>query len=161
MRKLASLAILYVALSAVFVLLLLVISYKEPGIVASIATDEPTPFLTYAEAAHMHDVHVLVNNAMLAAVVIAILLFFYNSWNPITRSLVKESLIMDFVLVALLIPFNYTFTWFHEAFFPGGNWQFPADSWLITHFPPSFFAITAVTWILGTAILLTLILRQL
>ena len=38
-----------------------------------------------------------------------------------------------------IISFTTSFTFFHQLFFPQGNWQFAADSLLIQTFPISFF----------------------
>jgi uncharacterized membrane protein len=36
------------------------------------------------------------------------------------------------------------FSLFHEVFFPGGNWSFPADSNLIRLYPEPFWELSAV-----------------
>lgn len=56
-----------------------------------------------------------------------------------------------------LTNFDAFFRAFHEVFFPGGNWSFPADSLLIETFPEMFWAAAAAAWavliLLGSVIL--------
>ncbi len=42
-------------------------------------------------------------------------------------------------LIGTLSSFDTLFVWFHEIFFPQGNWQFPPGSLSITLFPSEFF----------------------
>src|SRR3989338_3438513 len=43
------------------------------------------------------------------------------------------------LLTAVAVSFTSSFTFFHQLFFPQGNWTFPADSMLIQAFPLEFF----------------------
>lgn len=61
------------------------------------------------------------------------------------------------MILFTLLSFNYSFTVFHEIFFPQGNWSFPADSLLIQTFPPDFFISLSRSILLG-ALFLGLIL---
>ncbi|MFH1071957.1 MAG: DUF1461 domain-containing protein [Nanoarchaeota archaeon] len=53
--------------------------------------------------------------------------------------LVSLAIILLLFLFELVGGFGLLFTGFHSLFFPQGNWQFPADSLLITLFPEQFF----------------------
>jgi uncharacterized membrane protein len=41
------------------------------------------------------------------------------------------------------IAFDPLFELFHRLFFPGGNWEFPADSNMIRLYPYAFWQLTA------------------
>lgn len=128
--------------------MLALFAFYTPSVASYVLVGAPAlAFLTPAEAAHMVDVHVLVRDALLIALSAGIVLASYWLRYGLDRSLTKAALAMHGVLVVLLIPFPWTFTRFHEAFFPQGNWSFPADSWLISHYPLWLFALAAVTWI--------------
>jgi uncharacterized membrane protein len=160
LERLISLCILYVTLAFVLILVLGAVAQAEPRIINFLATQQDTlGFMTAAEAAHMTDVANLLQGGMLIALAAVLVIVFYTQYQPISRTIVRDAFIMSLVLIALLIPFNYTFVWFHHAFFPQGNWQFSADSWLITHFPEKFFALWGLMWIGGTTLLLGIFTR--
>lgn len=48
------------------------------------------------------------------------------------------------IFIFLVISFNFTFTLFHNLFFPQGNWVFPIDSMIIQTFPISFFVAISI-----------------
>jgi uncharacterized membrane protein len=138
------------------------VSQTEPAIIDYLATQqESLSFLTGAEASHMADVAQLLERFFVGSFVALALLVLYAQYGGVDRALVRDACIMSLVFIVLLIPFRYSFAWFHGAFFPQGNWQFPVDSWLITHFPPEFFALVAACWFVGTAVLLGLSARLL
>lgn len=137
-----------------FIAILAVVAITEPAIVSSVVKDSALPFLTSAERAHMADVHDVVRCAMLLAVLAVTALVLLGTTRGITKRHATGAALITVAMLLLLIPFSWTFTAFHEAFFPGGNWQFPADSWLITHFPPSFFMTAAISIVGGAAVLL-------
>jgi uncharacterized membrane protein len=49
------------------------------------------------------------------------------------------------VIVGVLgfVAFDPLFELFHRVFFPGGNWEFPADSNMIRLYPYAFWQLTA------------------
>ncbi|RJQ17095.1 DUF1461 domain-containing protein [Candidatus Woesearchaeota archaeon] len=71
-------------------------------------------------------------------------------------------LIFLIILLVLFLNFNFAFNLFHKLFFVS-NWQFPADSLLITLFPESFFvayvknALTLMCVFTGIALVLGII----
>lgn len=135
---------------------------REPVIVQYLASGEASlSFLTPAEASHMNDVREVLASGVRWFTLAVLVLFLYAQTHGITRRLARDATIMSGVLIMLLIPFSYSFTWFHNAFFPQGNWQFAADSWLIMHFPVSFFATYAFAWLAFSALLLGLLWKEL
>tara|TARA_Y100000310_G_scaffold338405_1_gene427968 strand:- start:1322 stop:1873 length:552 start_codon:yes stop_codon:yes gene_type:complete len=58
-------------------------------------------------------------------------LFFYGGITTIAFLLL--------MLIFSIINFDVVFTYFHQIFFPQGNWMFPSDSLLIQTFPREFF----------------------
>jgi uncharacterized membrane protein len=48
--------------------------------------------------------------------------------------------------VSLWLNFNRTFVFFHEVFFPQGNWQFSEASLLITTYPGHFWQAAGLLW---------------
>lgn len=147
-RRLATIALWYVTLTLGFLLVLAWVSVYEPEVVSYLVSGEPTlDFLTRAERSHMEDVRILVHDAMLLFLSAVIILTVTWITQPLERGQFRAALVMHGVLVVLLIPFKWTFEKFHAIAFPQGNWQFPADSWLITHFSTTFFAIAAFSWL--------------
>jgi hypothetical protein len=169
-RRLAVVALWYLALALGLLVTLLLTALYTPSVVLHVLTGAPElAFLTPAEASHMRDVHVLVRDALLLAISALVVLTSY-AWlrtrdgialrDVLDRGMTRGALAMQLTLCVLLIPFPWTFTRFHEAFFPQGNWQFAADSWLITTYPQWFFALAAIGWFGGTAIALWLLHRR-
>ena len=148
LRRLSTIALWYVTLTLAFLLILAWVSTEEPTVVSYLVSGEPAlDFLTRAEASHMQDVRLFMQDAMLLFLSAVIILTVTWITQPLERGQFRAALVMHGVLVLLLIPFNWTFEKFHAIAFPQGNWQFPVDSWLITHFSGTFFAIAAFSWI--------------
>jgi uncharacterized membrane protein len=117
-------------------------------------------FLTMAEASHMYDVKFLLFRGMIFSAGSIGLLLIYNSITKITVKTIRNSFYISLLLIALLVPFSFVFEKFHAIFFPQGNWQFPTDSWLITHFSQTFFMLVALIWIGGTTLTLWLLSKK-
>ena len=110
------------------------------------------PFYTEAEQAHMRDVRVVLYGFLLLALVSAV--FVVASlirgardaarWRAVSRGGIW--LIVGIVVVGLFafVAFDTVFTLFHEIFFPGGNWSFPADSNLILVYPEAFWELCSL-----------------
>jgi uncharacterized membrane protein len=68
--------------------------------------------------------------------------------NPLNwLAVARGGLWLAMVLVALgifaALAFDTAFTLFHEIFFPGGNWAFPATSTLIRLYPTDFWELSS------------------
>ena len=145
---LQSILLLYVTIAFVFTFVLAWSAHSESVVIQYLVTGKPAlDFLTHSEAAHMADVRVLLGQGMrLAAWSALVLVVSAIALSPTQRTY-RVSFYLSLAFIILLIPFPWTFTWLHNVFFPQGNWQFPADSWLITHFSEAFFAIIAFVWL--------------
>jgi hypothetical protein len=151
-RRLSTVALWYVTLALPFLLILAWVSVSEPAVAQFLVGDgsgpDLTTLMTPAEASHMEDVRVLVRDGMLLLLSAVIVLAVTWTVQPLERGQFRGALVMHAALLVLLIPFNWTFERFHAIAFPQGNWQFPADSYLISTFSGTFFAVAAFTWIL-------------
>ena len=65
-----------------------------------------------------------------------------KDWAKVLRY--AGTLLLAKVAVLAIIPFPLLFGWFHQVFFPQGNWEFASTSFLIGHFPSEFFTNFAV-----------------
>lgn len=148
LRRLSTIAFWYVTLALSFILVLTWVSTYEPAVVSFLVSGQPElDFLTRAEAMHMEDVRILLRDAMLLFLSAVIILAVTWITQPLERGQFRAVLVMHGALLVLLIPFKWTFTKFHAIAFPNGNWQFPADSYLISTFSSTFFVIAAFAWI--------------
>ncbi|MBI2146123.1 DUF1461 domain-containing protein [Candidatus Woesearchaeota archaeon] len=154
-----------IALSILLPLCFLLLSYKITIAVFPLTTyqeatldviqngitpEETAPLLNYTalELSHVTDVRKVMNgiNIFLGFLLMGTLsLLFYSRNNPL---ILQKSLryggiatigILIMVLLFSFLDFTTLFTWFHQLFFPQGNWSFPADSLLIQTFPAEFF----------------------
>lgn len=102
------------------------------------------------EVEHMNDVFKLTRAGfyvlVLAVIVLLILYIFFRFLGSpeiffnLFRSGAIFSLVLLFVFALLvLIDFTVSFLYFHNIFFPQGNFIFPANSWLIQIFTERFF----------------------
>jgi hypothetical protein len=112
----------------------------------------PCPtFYTDAEAAHLRDARTLlwlgIMLAVLSAVLIGAALIHRpkdaRRWRAVARG--GGGLAVGAVVVGVIGAFAFEplFVLFHEVFFPGGNWEFPADSNMIRLYPYPFWELTA------------------
>ncbi len=122
---------------------------------------------TAAEISHLQDVAQVMQKVNLALYVLSIMLagLLASSWKK--KALMQKMLysggiitvaFLVILLLAMVISFNGLFTLFHQLFFPQGNWQFAADSFLIHAFPIPFFMnisliIFGLTFMLGISVL--------
>ncbi len=162
LTRLASVALLYTIVALVFAIMLGALTTREPVIVEYLTSGNAAlSFLSAAEAQHMQDVRVLIAGAMTFLSVAVVYLFLFGQWRSIDKTVARDAFLMSIVLLVLLLPFQYTFDWFHRVFFPQGNWQFANDSWLIQHFPPAFFAWFASAWFVLSTLTLAVLWREL
>lgn len=107
----------------------------------------PTDF-TAEEISHLEDVALVMNimdyvfyTLLLATISI---LFYFRKDMKYLITLAKYSGITSVIVLCLkllftFLFFNFTFSIFHQIFFPQGNWTFAAESMLIQTFPIEFF----------------------
>lgn len=103
------------------------------------------------EAAHLRDVRVVLFAFLAVAALCAVIL----GWALVRRggdprtwlSMARGGFTLAIVLVLLgavaAIAFGVAFELFHRILFPGGNWSFSADSWLIKAYPYGFWQLSA------------------
>lgn len=103
---------------------------------------------TSDEVSHLEDVREVMNYAdyifYFLLLVLTLMLTYYKKDKKFVKELLKyggiSTLVSVFLLLLLVIfSFNYSFSVFHEIFFPQGNWTFPLESKLIQTFPLEFF----------------------
>jgi Protein of unknown function (DUF1461) len=74
------------------------------------------------------------------------------NWLAVARGGLWLAMILVGLGIFAALAFDTAFTLFHEIFFPGGNWAFPATSTLIRLYPTAFFELTgAALGVLGVA----------
>ena len=111
----------------------------------------PVTVYTPDEAAHLRDaravLYLFVALALAALVLIVAALVHRprdaRRWRAVARG--GAGLAVGTVVVGVLgfIAFDAAFELFHRIFFPGGNWEFPADSNMIQLYPYAFWQLTA------------------
>lgn len=116
----------------------------------SYLNDNTVPLLqnyTALELSHLEDVRIVMSTAdklFYVSLILGFLLLLYGFKRKLLSKLLLYSgisivSVIGLILSITLISFNFSFTVFHEQFFPQGNWQFSADSLLIQTFPLDFF----------------------
>jgi hypothetical protein len=118
----------------------------EPGSFCGLAS-----FYTAAEAAHLRDaravLYLFVALALAALVLILAALLHrprdVRRWRAVARG--GAGLVVGTVVLGIVgfLAFDTAFELFHRIFFPGGNWEFPADSNMIRLYPYAFWQLTA------------------
>ena len=108
-------------------------------------------FYTADEAAHLRDaravLYLFVALALAALVLIVAALVHRPTdarrWRAVVRG--AAGLAVGTVVVGIVgfLVFDAAFELFHRVFFPGGNWEFPADSNMIKLYPYAFWQLTA------------------
>lgn len=106
---------------------------------------------TDAEAAHLRDartvLYVFIGLAVAALVLVIAALVHRphdaRRWRAVARG--GAGLAIGSVVVGVVgfVAFDPLFELFHRVFFPGGNWEFPADSNMIRLYPFAFWQLTA------------------
>jgi hypothetical protein len=116
--------------------------FLGPGTFSSFPADE---------AAHMRDVRVVFWGFMVLALASVGLIAWQIArhprdslvWRSISRGGIALVVALIVVGVFAFVAFDTVFTLFHEIFFPGGNWAFPADSLLIRLYPYAFWELSS------------------
>jgi integral membrane protein (TIGR01906 family) len=108
-------------------------------------------FYTPDEVAHLMDARAVLYLFVALAVaslvlIVATLIHRPNDarrWWSVARG--GAGLAVGAVVVGVVgfIAFDAAFELFHRVFFPGGNWEFPADSNMIRLYPYAFWQLTA------------------
>ena len=106
---------------------------------------------TDAEAAHLRDaravLYLFVALAVASLVLIVAALIHRpqdaRRWRSVARGGAGVAVGAVVVGVVGYFAFDTLFVLFHEVFFPGGNWEFPADSNMIRLYPYAFWQLTA------------------
>jgi len=120
-------------------------------------SDPPGPTIYSAdEAAHMRDVRVVLFGFLaLAGVSIVFIVASLmrrprdaGRWRAVSRGGIWLIGAMVVLGVFAAFAFEAAFTLFHEIFFPGGNWSFDANSFLIRLYPETFWELSSFA--LGT-----------
>ena len=124
------------------------ISVECPGT----ATCPPQELLyTDAEAAHLRDARAVLY--LFLGLAVAALIFVVAAlvhrphdarrWRAVARG--GAGLAIGAVVVGVVgfLAFDAAFELFHRVLFPGGNWEFPADSNMIRLYPYAFWQLTA------------------
>ena len=108
-------------------------------------------FYTSDEVAHLRDARAVLY--LFVALAVAALVFIVASlihrphdarrWRAVARG--GAGLAIGAVVVGGVgfLAFDAAFELFHRVFFPGGNWEFPADSNMIRLYPYAFWQLTA------------------
>lgn len=106
---------------------------------------------TVAEAAHLRDARAVLY--VFVALAVASLVFVLAAlvhrpqdarrWRAVARG--GAGLAVGAVVVGVVgfLAFDAALELFHRVFFPGGNWEFPADSNMIRLYPYAFWQLTA------------------
>jgi hypothetical protein len=119
----------------------------------SLALGNGPPFVAYTvdEAAHLRDARLVLY--LFGALAVASLVFIVAAfvhrpndarrWRAVARGGAGLAIGAVVVGVVSFIAFDAAFELFHRVFFPGGNWEFPADSNMIRLYPYAFWQLTA------------------
>ena len=122
------------------------------------------PFYTEAEQSHMRDVRVVLYGFLLLATAGAVFVVASlvrhprdaSRWRAVSRGGIWLIGAMVVLGVFAFVAFDAVFTLFHEIFFPGGNWAFPADSHLILTYNETFWELCSAA-LFGLSVLGALI----
>jgi hypothetical protein len=110
------------------------------------------------EAAHLRDVRVILFAFLGLAVLSATFIGWAlarrggdpRTWRAIARGGAGFAVLLVALGVIAAVAFGAAFELFHRLLFPGGNWSFPATSWLIKTYPYGFWQLSAAAFgILG------------
>jgi len=105
-------------------------------------TEEMPSAFVGREASHMEDVKDVIKIIQVISWLLFVLGLYllFTLKNPLDY-VFKGALVALFILVILaLVPFGVLFVTFHQLFFVPGTWTFPSGSFMITLYPPGFFA---------------------
>jgi hypothetical protein len=119
----------------------------------------PSSVFTKSEYQHLQDVHwLLVVSGVVVGCAVgwAVLSERYTARLWIARTYRRIAVAVSCSTVVVVLCFNPLFTFFHQLFFPQGNFSFPVESLLIQSFPPMFWLLSAVIVQVGVIVLLLL-----
>jgi hypothetical protein len=104
--------------------------------------DVPLDVLTVEEQAHMRDVKNVLFAFRVFTVIslflLVLLLYFLEDAYVLVSGGV---LTVGLIVLSILAPFDKLFVWFHQLFFPQGNWVFPSHYTLVSIYTIDFFNI--------------------
>jgi integral membrane protein (TIGR01906 family) len=101
------------------------------------------------EAAHLRDVRIVLLGFLALALVAGVYLVARlrradsTDWRSVALGGAGIAVGVVVLGVVGLVAFNLAFEVFHRIFFPGGNWAFDADSWLIRLYPLTFWQLSS------------------
>jgi|WetSurMetagenome_2_1015567.scaffolds.fasta_scaffold540958_2 integral membrane protein (TIGR01906 family) len=135
---------------------------------ANIHTSSGLSVFTPNELSHLSDVHNIFIWAKYlsigSAIAFIFILFRFMAQGNLKKKLENTALygaigatIALAIIFLLSLNFEWMFNGFHHIFFPNGNFEFPADSLLITLFPPRFF-VSFFRKVLLNVLIITIIL---
>jgi len=108
--------------------------------------------MTEFEVSHMEDVKnvfvVSMGVLFFSIFLITFLVFKIKNkhvWQAFKKSSILAILIIVLLLILSLFNFENLFIYFHEIFFPQGNWMFPFDSLMVQVFPEELFENLAIS----------------
>ncbi len=156
--------------------LLFLVAYKVTAIFADYTYNQEQDlayleskidFINYSgnELSHMQDVR----RVLFGVDVVLYILLFIITFS-FTRTHVKEQMILlkrtgisTFLLSILigifsLFSFDTFFTYFHNIFFPQGNWQFASSSIILQTWPTHFFIAFSINMLITVSILATFLM---
>ena len=157
MNKEIALVILF---SLLLPLCLLLVSYKVTLFFIPLTSAQETTFdflqgneeislnYTLSERSHLEDVRQVMKWADILLGVVLVGILFVVLYSKDNTTVLQKSLwyggivtvsLLFLILLLTFLNFTALFTFFHQLFFPQGNWMFPADSLLIQTFPADFF----------------------
>ncbi len=104
--------------------------------------------ITEDELSHLDDVKTLTNtlNIILIIALLTITIYTKSTKNiePLALGSILTLATLIIILITTTLNFNQGFEIFHKLLFPQGNYQFPADSTLISALPAQFFQTFAI-----------------
>ncbi|MFC0582040.1 TIGR01906 family membrane protein [Micrococcoides hystricis] len=123
------------------------------------------PLFRPEEVQHMADVKLIMVITMLSGLlllILSLLMVWYlrrNYPGAIRRATFAGGIgllaLVIALAVAVVVGFTGFFNWFHEVFFPQGNWQFYLDDTLIRLYPEQFWLDAIILW--GALLLIALL----
>ena len=103
--------------------------------------DVPSVF-SEDEVSHLKDIQQIVFKAGLLFVFLLVFwlfLFMYSSFDKIAVLQWVGGISIVIPLLLLIVPFSFSFSWFHVFLFPYGSWLFSPEQMLIRLYPFGFF----------------------
>ena len=106
------------------------------------------------ELCHLTDVRILLGRVLLMTYsmsVISLLIITFLRDKPFVRHSLLAAGVACLALpvlggIFIFFFFDPTFVFFHEVFFPQGNWSFPQDTLIISTFPGHYWQMAGLLW---------------